>query len=194
MDFYGSSHFDKDPSIIKYFEDEREWGQDTLKLLQDCFGYVVLKKGNHDIRREKKIQQLAIQHEEIRGLETYADYLRYDRSNVQIVEDYNYIKYGKLYIFHGHEYQGGGGKHVAFNRLNKAMKHILSAHSHVSTDYKMKTIDQDVLISCTVGCLCNLHPRYNPLNNWSQGFAIVEREEDGTFEINNKVIINKIIY
>ena len=54
MDFYGFSRFDKNPMVLEGFYNEQEWGVDVLQLLQECFGRVYLKKGNHDIRRQQK--------------------------------------------------------------------------------------------------------------------------------------------
>lgn len=194
LDFYQHSKFDKNPNILQYFEDEREWAQDFLELLQDTFGYVVYKLGNHELRRENKINSMALQMPEILNIANIKDYVFFDNSNVQVVEDYNHIQYGKLNIIHGHEYYGGGGIHVAYNRLNKAMDNVLSGHSHVSQTSTKMTINGQVYGSWSLGCLCNLHPRYNPKNNWTQGFAILEKESDGNFEVVNKMILgNKVI-
>ena len=46
----------------------------------------------------------------------------------------------------------------------------------------------------STGCLCDLHPDYRPLNNWNHGFAIVEVAKDGTFQVQNKTVINGTIY
>ena len=56
MDFYQYSKFSKDPLTIDKVMDEKEWGVDVLQILQDTFGKVFLKMGNHDIRREKFIK------------------------------------------------------------------------------------------------------------------------------------------
>lgn len=189
MDFYGDSKFDKNPLILSTFEQEQEWGQDILKLLQDTFGYVVLKKGNHDIRRELLIERLSIKMPELQGLTSYSDYLFYEGSNVQIVEDYQHIIYGKLNGIHGHEYQGGGGIHTAYNRLNKTFDNTISAHSHKSQSVIKSSINGEIFGSWTIGCLCNLSPRYTPKNEWTQGFAVTKREKSGDFEVHNKVIL-----
>lgn len=190
MDFYAYSRFDKNPSIVRQFENEREWGIDVLQMLQNNFGFVVLKKGNHDKRREEKVFNLSQTVPEIEGLASYDDYLMFDGSRVKFVEDYNMIEYGKLKIIHGHEFQGGGGIHVAYNRLNKALDNVMSAHSHTAQTYTRRDINGNMFGSYSLGCLCKLNPRYNPMNNWSNGFAIIERDSDGFFEVQNKIISN----
>lgn len=194
LDCYQFSKFDKSNRIAERFWEEREWGIDILKLLQDCFGYVIYKQGNHELRREKCIEQLPAKFSDLIELSKYEDYLRFDGSNVQFVEDYNIVQFGKLNIYHGHEMQGGGGIHVAYNRLNKVFDHSLSAHSHVKQESSKTTITGEVFGSWTLGCLCNLHPRYNPINNWCHGVADVEIEDDGMFLVENKRIIDGRIF
>lgn len=194
MDFYQNSRFDKNPSILQYFESENDWAISTLSMLQDCFGKVFLKKGNHDVRREQRVEKLALQMPELMNLSSYNDCLFFKGSTVEMIEDYRVVQFGKLNIIHGHEYQGGGGVHVAYNRMNKAMDNVLSAHSHIAQSDLRKTIDGSVIVSVTLGCLCDLHPRYNPMNSWTHGFAVAERNSDGNFMIDNRVIINGVAY
>ena len=93
-------------------------------------------------------------------------------------------------IIHGHEYQGGGGIHVAYNRMNKAMDNVISGHSHVTQNSVKKSLSGKFYGSWTVGCLCSLSPRYAPKNNWNHGFVIVERDADGEFVVDNRMIID----
>ena len=194
FDFYQFSRFDKNNRIKAEFLSEREWVQDFLLLLQNTFGKVIFKKGNHDLRREQFIQKLSGDMPELQGLESISNYVMFDGSTVEVVEDYNIIEFGKLNLIHGHEYQGGGGIHVAYNRLNKAMDNIMSGHSHVTQSNMKKTITGKYYGSWAVGCLCSLSARYNPQNNWNHGFAIVEREDSGDFIVNNRRIIDGRIF
>ncbi len=190
MDYYGFSKFDRSAITMNGFWDEREWGVDMLQLLQECFGRVFLKKGNHDIRRELSHERLAVQFPDVLDLARYSEYLFFDDSNVEIIEDYRHIVYGKANIIHGHEYQGGGGIHVAYNRLNKTMDNTISAHSHTTQSDFRPDINGNLYGSWSIGCLCNLHPRYNPKNRWTQGFARIEKDESGEFEMLNRMIYN----
>jgi hypothetical protein len=131
---------------------------------------------------------------ELISMPTYKECLSFNKSKVEFIEDYRVIRFGKLNGIHGHEFQGGGGVHVAYNRMNKAMDSVLSAHSHIAQSDLRKTIDGSVIVSVTLGCLCDLHPRYNPMNSWTQGFAVVERCDNGNFMIDNRVIIEGKAY
>jgi predicted phosphodiesterase len=193
LDFYQFSKFDKKPNILKYFYSEREWVTDFLELLQKHFGKVIFKKGNHDIRRELHIQRKLNDVPEIDGLTDIRDYVFFDGSTVEVVEDYNIIEFGKLNVMHGHEYYGGG-IHVAYNRLNKAMDNVMSGHSHVTQSNMKKTITGKFYGSWAVGCLCSLSARYNPQNNWNHGFATVERDDDGEFVVDNRRIIDGKVF
>jgi len=194
MDFYGYSKFDKNPMTVAQFEDEREWGQDILKLLQDTFGYVVLKEGNHDIRRQLNIQRLSASMPELMDLASYSDSLFFDGCHVNFVEDHRHIRYGKLNGIHGHEYYGGGGVHVAHNRLNKTFESVISAHSHVGQSKIKPTINGAPMGSWTIGCLCDLSPRYNPKNEWTHGFAVTRKDSTGDFEVENKIIYSGKVF
>ncbi len=189
MDFYQYSKFSKDPLTIDKVMDEKEWGVEILQILQDTFGKVFLKMGNHDIRREKYIKDRFFELD----FATYSDYLMFDRSTVDIIHDWQHIHFGKLNIIHGHEYYGGG-VHIAYNRLNKTFDNVLSAHSHFSQSVFRQNINGQPYGSWTIGCLCHLHPRYNPKNNWNLGFARAERESSGDFEVINRRFIGKKHY
>jgi predicted phosphodiesterase len=195
LDNYQWSTFPKSTLIAERFWEEREWGIDILQLLQNIFGLVICKLGNHDGRREKAIEQLPAKFSDLIELSSYSDYLRFDGSNVQFVQPHNIVKVGKLNCIHGDEIYGGGGVHVAYNRLNKAFDNILSAHSHIISQTPPRaTISGEVFGSWTIGCLCNLHPKYNPINQWRHGFAIVDVEDDGMFIVHNLHIINGRIF
>ena len=194
MDFYGLSRFDKTPTTLERFYNEREWGIDNLQLLQRLFKKVFLKEGNHDLRRELYFAKMGLQVDDFKELANYEDYLFFNGSTVDFIEDYRIIHYGKLNIIHGHEMSRGGGVHVAHNRLISAFDNICSAHSHrVQSDTK-KTINGEVYGSWSLGCMCNLNARYSPMNEWLNGFAVCQKEENGFFEFENKKIIGNKIF
>jgi len=41
-----------------------------------------------------------------------------------------------------------------------------------------------------LGCLCELHPAYAPINKWSHGGAFVALWKNGDFEVTNKRILH----
>lgn len=187
MDFYRESKFDKNPAISDYFYEEQEWGVEILSLLQNMFHNVFLKKGNHDVRRERYIQSFAQRYPEFLGLSDYEDYLFYEGSTIKFIEDYQVIKYGKLNGIHGHEYRVGG-IHTAHNRLHKTFDNTISGHSHKWNSTVVPKIGGNLIGSWAVGCLCNLNPAYAPMNDWTHGCALTEKDTEGDFNVDNKLI------
>lgn len=190
IDHYDKSKFDKDPKILPYFFEEQEWGVGILELLQETFGKVFLKLGNHDLRRQLYINKLAAHMPELLDYIDFDKWLYFEGSKVDFIEDNRVIQYGKLNAIHGHEIQGGGGIHVAHNRLQKAFDSVISGHSHVAQSKVTKKLNGEVIGSWSLGCLADLNPRFNPINNWTHGFATTERDSTGFFEVENKVILN----
>jgi hypothetical protein len=62
-------------------------------------------------------------------------------------------------------------------------------HWHVSQEYIVKGITGKVKGGWAVGCLSDLYPEYNPINQWTHGFAKITKDHN-SFEVDNKKIIN----
>ena len=43
----------------------------------------------------------------------------------------------------------------------------------------------------STGCLCNLRPEYAKFNRWNHGFAFVDIDKSGEFEVHNYKIARK---
>lgn len=194
LDFYQHSKFDKNPAVSIIFE-EQEWGIDILEMFQKLFGYVLVKIGNHDSRRQHHIERLSATMPELLGMADYSEYLSFNGSRINFCDDNRHIIYGKLNGIHGHEYYGGGGIHVAYNRLQKTFDNTISAHSHVAQSVVRKDINNKVFGSWSLGCMCDLAPRYAPKNNWTNGFAITSKDTDtGDFEVDNKILFGDKVF
>lgn len=196
FDFYQHSKFDKTPRInsLMGVEDIKEWAVDILELLQNLFGYVVIKKGNHDYHRERRIMQLAMSMPELESYASFEDFIAFNGSNVKVVSETNHVKIGKLNAIHGHEYYGGGGIHVAYNRLNKAFDNVMSAHSHKAQSVIRVDINGNIFGSWSLSCMCGLNPRFCPKNDWTNGFARINTFDGGDFEVQNMVIYGDRVF
>ena len=194
MDFYGDSKFDKNPKTdAQFFINEREWGVEFLSLLQKEFGHVVYKLGNHDVRKELQIQRISARNPEIIDAYSLQEYLHYDMSSVNFVEDYRVVKIGKLNAVHGHEVGLTGGVNASRNMLLKTFDNVISGHSHITQSFPITDLDGNIYMSFKVGCLCQLKARYAPINQWNNGCAFIEVYENGEFTVDNKMIINNKI-
>jgi len=192
MDMYQASSFTRDP-LQMTLADELELVCDfILGVQQDFPGLkIYYKLGNHEKRWES---MLRLKIPELVGFEfTSAKKLLETRlPGVIVINHTTPITYGKLTIIHGHEYGGGSGMPVNPARLMflKAKKSVLCAHYHQKSEHQEPTIVGDSIDAWSVGCLCNLHPEYAPLNKWSLGFAELALDEDGNFDVRNRSIVD----
>lgn len=191
MDFYMLSRFDKDPRR-RSFSSELEMGRGFLKVLRNEFEGVPIyyKLGNHEIRFESYMRTKA---PELLGMPEYQIdmLLRFGEHGIVLIQDDRIIKAGRLSILHGHEF----GRSV-FSPVNpargaymRAKENVLVGHNHQTSSHMEKSLNGDVIGAWSTGCLCEMQPSYLRINKWNHGFAVVDIEHDGTFEVNNHTII-----
>ena len=192
MDMYQASSFSRDPSQMS-LADEMDLVCDFIQGIQHDFPSVKIyyKLGNHEKRWES---MLRLKTPELVGFDfTSSKKLLETRlPGVIVINHTTPITYGKLTIIHGHEYGGGSGMPVNPARLMflKAKKSVLCGHYHQKSEHQEPTISGDTVGAWSIGCMCDLHPEYAPLNKWSMGFAELSLEEDGTFGVRNRSIID----
>jgi hypothetical protein len=112
---------------------------------------------------------------------------------VDYVEEYRYMKFGNLNVAHGHHIVKGIFAPVnpargVFTKTNTStlISHVHRTSEHIEVDMNGKQI------GCwSIGAMCDIKPDYNPqVSKHQLGFAIVEKEDSGDFEVSNKKIIN----
>lgn len=184
------SRFNKS-SFDRSFKDELDLERGFLKWLREQFpkAEILFKEGNHEKRFEDYIRRNADALDNIEEIQLKS-LLRLDTWRMTHIEHTQIMKFGKLNIIHGHEYFGGGTINVARGYLVKAFDNILLGHRHTSQDYIFKKVNQELVGAWSVGCLCKLMPAYMSLNQWSHGFAIIEKHSDDSFSVENKKIMN----
>lgn len=104
---------------------------------------------------------------------------------------------GKLNAYHGHELPKGLTNPVSVGRgvwlrtkQSGFTSHWHSTSNHVETNgSKTKT-----WVCFSLGCLCDLHPDYAPINGWNQGFCIIDIDASGNFQEHNHRIVNGEIW
>lgn len=192
LDFYMLSRFEKD-ARKRSFSDELEMGREFIKILRREFDGcpIYFKLGNHEVRyesfmRTKAPELLSVPDFQIDKL------LRFGESGVQLIQDDRIIKAGKLSILHGHEF----GRSI-FSPVNPARgaymrskENILIGHHHQTSSHMEKSLGGEIVGAWSTGCLCEMYPSYLRVNKWNHGFAIINIEADGSFEVNNHTIIN----
>lgn len=191
LDCHRLSRFQADPRA-RLFPAEVETARELLAALHSAFprAGVVYKLGNHDERYEAYILARA---PELWKVDKISFASLFAESDVELVEWRRRIRAGKhLSLIHGHEF----GSRGATSPVNPARGLFLAAHAcaicahlHQPSTHQERTIDGAQLATWSVGCLCDLHPQYRPLNRWGHGFAHVALDGDGWFEVENHRII-----
>jgi len=191
IDFYMLSSFEQDPRK-RSPKQEIDQLRSFLENLRDCFynSLIIFKFGNHEERWERYLKSHAprlFDMDEFR-LEII---LRLEELNIIPVKDKRVIKCGHLNIIHGHEYRSGFGMPVNPVRwfLLKAKTNIIGGHWHRSTEEISQDIQGKYIGGWSTGCLCGIHPEYRPLNEWTKGFAFIEKNQDDTFSVFNEKLL-----
>ena len=156
---------------------------------------IIWKDGNHE---ERFWRYLKVKAAEFWGLEifTLRKILELDDYGIEYIGEMRPIKLGKMYLLHGHEYKFPISNPVnpARGLFLRAKTHALCGHFHQSSQHSDRDLSEKVITCWSTGCLCDLHPAYRPLNNWSHGFAIIDTDSTGAFHVDNLRIIDGRIY
>lgn len=193
LDFHQISRFDKNPNAQK-IKIEFDTCLDFLSRTRDIFPDAAIHwlKGNHDKRYEKWLFSKApeIFDDEYYQLENR---LQLNSLKINLIDDMQLVKAGKLFITHGHLILKG-----VFAPVNAARGVYLQAkastiigHTHSVSEHNEKTLKDELITCWSMGCLCELRPNYNPYaNKYSHGFAHVKVENNGNFHVKNYRIFN----
>jgi len=193
LDCYKSSYFLKDPrmrDMVDEFNMLREF-LDHLNFTFNCPIYY--KLGNHEERIETSVLRSIPELVHFITFENcLADGGRFDLSEykVTIIKDKRIVKFtDHLSILHGHEYRTGMFNPVGIARwlFMKARSNAACGHGHKKDSFAARNIQGHTIETNSMGCLCDMQPKYMPLNDWQPGFAYVRRTEDG-YKFSNLLI------
>jgi predicted phosphodiesterase len=192
IDCYSLSMYEKDPKL-RDFPAEVRATKFFLAGLRKRFpnAQMVWRWGNHCERFEKYMRMKApdllglpeFEWESIFGLKEY---------DISLIKDKRVVRLGKLNTLHGHELPTGISSPVNPSRglFLRTKCSAICGHWHQASSHSEKNLEQKVITTWSTGCLCNLHPQYRPLNLWAHGFAFVEIDKNGGFQVENKRIID----
>jgi predicted phosphodiesterase len=187
MDFYGVSRYATDPGQ-RNFADELEMGRAMLEYLRSEFAgcQIWWKLGNHEERWAAWIWQRA---PEVYGVEDFsiAKLMRTEKHNVRIISDMEPINIGGLTVLHGHEYRFAISNPVnpARGLYMRSKVSSMMGHLHQSSEHTESDLKGRLVTTWSVGCLCQLRPRYAPLNKWNHGFAVVDTTGEDDYRVSN---------
>lgn len=191
-DFYQMSRFNKDPrkrSVVG----ELEMIKDFLTELRDHFpnSEIIWKDGNHDERLMIYVMQNA---KELVGIEavTLPALLDFVGYRIEYVTDKRPIILGKNNIIHGHEYPTPmiGPVNAARGLFLRAKTNAACGHYHQVSEHSEPNLKGELVACWSIGCACELRPLYMPLNKWSHGCAFQRTAPDGSFELENRKIMD----
>lgn len=155
---------------------------------------IIWKFGNHCSRFHKWIMQKAPELLDIEGT-SLPEILGLRALNIVYVEDKRYIYAGKMAIFHGHEVgMTSGGVNPARTLRLKLNKSAITSHFHRETKDMGRNLDEHPYACYSTGALCDLFPAYMPINQWTHGFIHLTLGKDGSYKVQQKSIIDGVIY
>jgi len=148
--------------------------------------------GNHEARMERYLrvkapELLDIAEFRIDVLLKVAEY------GIEYIPHGTKCYFGKLLVEHGDKMKGSGGVNPARTLYMRLKRHAICNHFHRTTEATEKVYDGDVYVTYSVGCLCELEPRYMEVNNHNHGFAEVNMTGEN-FRVKNLKIVNNQVF
>lgn len=175
IDFFQLSRFVKDPkarSVAHELAAFREFF-DVLKKVFDA--KIVFKVGNHEERYEHYLYTKA---HELDGVQefTFENIIKARAEGIDIVGGKRIIKAGGLNIVHGHEFGGSifSPVNIARGLFLRGKVSAMQGHNHQTSEHTESNMNGEITTTYSVGCLCELHPAYLPINRWNTGFSLVD--------------------
>jgi len=196
MDCYKLSRWEVDPRKFPFHREV----SDTiafLETLRENFpkARIIWKLGNHE---ERFMNVMKKDHAVFLDVPDFdlGKLVHADKLGIEIVDDMRPVKLGKLSVLHGHEYRFSIQNPVnpARGLFMRAKVNVLCSHFHQTSQHSESDLDGKVVSAFSIGALCDLHPRYCPLNKWNSGFARVDLDNEGRFEVSNYRIVDGRIY
>jgi hypothetical protein len=172
-------------------EEELSKGRQLLEYLRSSFprARIVYKEGNHEERLAAYLASTAPVLAGLPDLQLPA-LLRADKLGIEWVGEARPIYAGKLTILHGHEYQGSGGDRPGQWIYNKARESVLCGHFHKQDAYTFRTVRNNDHGGWSSGCACYIHPRYRRLNQWTNGWVMIEPLGGGNYKVRLERVLN----
>lgn len=188
LDFFGLSRFSKDPKA-RSFAHELKTFKEFMDILKKTFNAkIYFKIGNHE---ERYFHFLWMKAHEIVGVEEFEleNIIKSRAEGIEIIKDKRIIKAGDLNIIHGHEFGGSvfSPVNIARGLFLKGKVSAMQGHNHSSSEHSESNMNGELTTTWSLGCLCELHPAYLPINKWNHGFALVDIDGQN-FEVRNKRI------
>lgn len=202
FDFHGLSRFVRDPRK-RSISQELDAGCELLKILRTELNCkIIILEGNHEIRllhylwqKVGEIHELA-DLQEIKELNLESLLRKRLDFDFTVVSEKRIMNYRGLNILHGHELPSSimSPVNIARGLYLRAKAPSICFHHHRSSEHTEQTINSEMITTFSVGCMCELHPNYMPINSHNHGFCIIRPIEDEGYHVINLRIKNGKIY
>lgn len=176
LDFHGLSRFMKDPKARSVAHELAAF-KEFMTALRALFPktFIIYKMGNHCERYDHFLIQKA---HEIIGVDEFdfRNIIKARADGIEVVGDKRILKLGALNLVHGHEFGGSifSPVNIARGLFLRGKVSAMQGHNHQTSEHTESNMNGEITTTYSVGCLCELHPAYLPINKWNHGFAIVE--------------------
>lgn len=188
LDFFSLSRFVKDPKA-RSFAHELKTFKEVMDVIKKTFNAkIYFKIGNHE---ERYFHFLWMKAHEIVDVEEFEleNILKARAEGIEIIKDKRIMKAGDLNIIHGHEFGGSvfSPVNIARGLFLRGKVSAMQGHNHQTSEHTESNMNGDITTTWSLGCLCELHPAYLPINKWNHGFAMVDIDGQN-FDVRNKRI------
>ena len=181
MDCESLSKYDK-ISETASFADEVYATNRFLRMLRENFpnAKITYIMGNHEERLEKYVRKNVPELADFKEL-TLPSFLDFDEIGVEFIDNRKRLTQGVgpyrvqgWNVFHGHEFGICPLTNPAKRYVDRAKVNMIVGHIHKTDSSVITTFNRDLIRCYSVGTLAKLYPDYMPINQWTQGFAIIE--------------------
>jgi predicted phosphodiesterase len=188
IDFFGLSRFMKDPKK-RSVAHELQAFKELVDVIKKTFNAkIYYKMGNHCERYEHFLWMKA---HELVGIEEFdfSNIIKARAEGIEIIKDKRIMKAGDLNIIHGHEFGGSvfSPVNIARGLFLKGKVSAMQGHNHSTSEHTESNMNGEITTTWSLGCLCELHPAYLPINKWNWGMALIDIDGQN-FEVRNKRI------
>lgn len=195
LDMYGASDHEKLPGHA-LLNEEFDMAREFLSNLRSIFpnAQIYFKCGNHEQRWIRLLMRKA---PEIVGCEEFElkVLLKFAEYKVHWIENETLVKFGKLNVLHGNEFKGGGGVNPARALYMRAKANAIAGDKHKTGENTDGSLDGKIITTWSVGCLCDLNPKYMPFahTSWNNGFAHITMNGENFHVKNFRIYNGKIL-
>jgi predicted phosphodiesterase len=193
IDFFMLSRFVKDPKGRSFAHELDAFRKlfEVIATIFDCKVY--FKLGNHEERYDHFLYTKA---GELDGVDEFKleNIIKARAEGVEVIGGKRVIKLGDLNVLHGHEFGGSifSPVNIARGLFLRGKVSAMQGHNHQTSEHTESNMNGEITTTWSLGCLCELHPAYLPINKWNHGFAIVD-VDGNNFHVRNKRIHKGVI-